>query len=474
MNRFKLFAENFLVYGLGGVISKIIPFLLIPLVTRLMPSSYYYGLNDIYTIVVSFGTHIAILGMYDAMFRLFFDFQDINYKKDICSTVLAFVCLISSLIFLCLFINRDFFSRIFWNNTQMKGLLFLSAFTIFLSSVSSVVLAPTRMNNQKKIFLVANLILPVISYSGGIFLLMKGYYILALPLANMIANLTLVLVFSILNRKWFSLKHINLHYIKPLLKIALPLFPNFIIYWIFNSSDRLMIAQMLGVNFTGIYAVGAKFGQISQLIYSAFVGGWQYFAFSTMHDNDQVELTSKVFEYLGAITYIATILCMMFIKPMLEVLLTEEYFNGIVLVPYLFLSPLLLMLYQIASNQFLIIKKTWPNIIILSIGATSNIIINFILIKIIGLEGAAIGTLAGYCVSVILCTLVLLKKGLLVIEKKFVTISAVLLMHFIVWRITYQSYFEIGLISGMVAITFIGKKYLSEVKIIISLIRQKK
>ena len=47
MNKLKLFLENFIVYGLGGIISKIIPVIMIPIVTRIMPTSEYYGINDL-------------------------------------------------------------------------------------------------------------------------------------------------------------------------------------------------------------------------------------------------------------------------------------------------------------------------------------------------------------------------------------------------------------------------------------------
>ena len=53
MNKLKLFIENFLVYGLGGVISKIVPLIMVPIVTRLMPSSDYYGLSDLSNTVSS-------------------------------------------------------------------------------------------------------------------------------------------------------------------------------------------------------------------------------------------------------------------------------------------------------------------------------------------------------------------------------------------------------------------------------------
>ena len=76
MNKFKLFIENFLVYGLGGIISKLIPLIMVPIVTRLMPNTEYYGISDLSNTVVQFGSAIAVIGMYDAMYRMFFEKED--------------------------------------------------------------------------------------------------------------------------------------------------------------------------------------------------------------------------------------------------------------------------------------------------------------------------------------------------------------------------------------------------------------
>ena len=73
MNKFKLFIENFFVYGMGGIISKIIPLIMVPIITRIMPNSSYYGINDLSNTVISFCSSIAVMGMYDAMYRLFFE-----------------------------------------------------------------------------------------------------------------------------------------------------------------------------------------------------------------------------------------------------------------------------------------------------------------------------------------------------------------------------------------------------------------
>ena len=56
MSKIRLFLENFLVYGVGGIISKIIPVIMIPLITRLMPDTSSFGISDMCTTVVSFGS----------------------------------------------------------------------------------------------------------------------------------------------------------------------------------------------------------------------------------------------------------------------------------------------------------------------------------------------------------------------------------------------------------------------------------
>ena len=102
MEKFKLFLENFLVYGFGGIISRIVPFLMLPVVTRLMPDSTNYGISEMSNTIVSLASSLAIMGMYDAMYRMFFEKGDEEYKKDICSTALMFTTF-TSLIVLIIF-----------------------------------------------------------------------------------------------------------------------------------------------------------------------------------------------------------------------------------------------------------------------------------------------------------------------------------------------------------------------------------
>ena len=310
MSKTRLFLENFLIYGLGGVISKIIPFIMLPFVTRLMPDTKYFGIADMSSLTCSFGMAFAIMGMYDAVFRLFFDKDDRVFQQQILSTALLFVIINSLILSLLLYIFKDNLSIYIFGDSSYVDVLYLTILSIIISSSNGIIQIPCRVNNERFKFLFLNLSTSVIGYLIAIPLLVNGYYLTALPISSIGATLFSQATFLYFNYRWFNFKLFDIQILKQLMVIGLPLFPSFIIYWILNSSDRLMITNMLGNHQTGIYAIGTKVASGSHLIYTAFAGGWQYFVFSTMKDKDQVKNNSKVFEYLGVISFIgAAFLC---------------------------------------------------------------------------------------------------------------------------------------------------------------------
>jgi len=434
-SKVKLFVENFLIYGLGGISSKIIPLVMVPIITRIMPNSSYFGISDMSHTIISFGSALAILGMYDAMYRMFFEKDELTYKKQICSTTLMFTLVTSIVTVSCMVLFRKQIARVFFKDEALAYIVDLSAVATLVGATNTIVSAPTRMQNQRMIYLIANTVGPLLSYGLSIPLLLKGYYTIALPLAGVISGATKEAAFYALNRKWFRAGLFDKKLLKQLLMIAIPLFPNFLIYWVFNSSDRLMITTLLNIGAEGIYSVGSKLGHASQLIYIAFAGGWQYFAFSTMKESDQVESNSKIFEYLGVVSFISTSFICALSYGLYKLLFIGEYIDGFIIAPYLFLAPLLQMLFQVACNQFLVIKITWPNIFILSSGAALNVVLNFILIPAIGIEGAAIATLTGYIVSDILAVIVLSRMNLMVISMRFVCAVIGIVGFLVAWRL---------------------------------------
>ena len=103
--------------------------------------------------------------------------------------------------------------------------------------------------------------------------------------------------------------------------------------------------------------------------------------------------------------------------------------------PYLFLAPLLLMLYQVIANQFTIIKKTYMNLLALSSGAILNVIFNFVMVPVIGIEGASIATVLGYVLSLVMCVCLLKKMKLININTKVKYNVMIFVSYFVIWRV---------------------------------------
>ena len=467
MSKIKLFVENFLVYGIGGIISKIIPFVMVPVVTRLVPSPEYFGLSDLSGTITSFCCALSIFGMYDAMFRMFFEKEEREYKKNVCSTTLLFCLTLSFCVFILMILLRRSIAQFFFRNQEYAYLIYITATATLVGATNGIISAPTRMQNKRKIFLVTNALSPIISYTISIPLLLRGHYLIALLLGGMISSITMETIFWILNRSWFDFRKFDVKLLKQMLLIAVPLVPNFIIYWIFNSSDRVMIANLLDVTQVGIYSVGSKLGHASQLIYTAFAGGWQYFAFSTMNEGDQVKTNSLVFEYLGIISFLCTMFICIISRPLYAFLFPPEYMAGYIISPYLFLAPLLQMLFQVAANQFLVVKNTWPNMLILFSGAVLNVLLNLLLIPAIGIEGAALATLAGYFISDVICMFVLCKMRLMRVSVRFC--AAVLLtgVFMLMWRFALSERLMLSLALFICGCVCFGLLYMKDIRAVL-------
>lgn len=466
MNKLKLFLENFLIYGLGSVAAKAVPLLMLPVVTRLMPNTEFFGISDMSTTIASLCSAIAVMGMYDAMYRLFFDSEEEKYRKEICATTFAFTWSSSLIIFIVMLLAREWLATIFFGSAAYVNVVCITAVSTLMGATNTIISAPTRLQNKRRVYVTMNVVAPLLAYSISIPLLMRGWYLLALPLASAVSAIAVQITFYLLNRRWFPFHKAKKKYLRPLLKLALPLLPNYLFYWLLNSGDRVMITNLMGMAQTGIYSAGAKMGQLSQLIYLAFGGGWQFFAFSTMKEKDQVKTNSFVLEYLGTVSFAVTMLVFALCRPIYNIVFTEEFSFGYIVAPYLFLAPLLQMLFQVATNQFLVIKKTWPSMLILLSAAVANILLNLLLIPRLGIEGAAIATLLGYVLANVVAIVVLIKLNLMQIQQRFLFCVLVITGYIVLWRVFLLDHWFAALLMALIAIALYIELYRNDLRLL--------
>lgn len=455
MNKLKLFLENFIFYGGLTMLQKALPFLTLPIITRLLVNPSAYGIADMFNLIISFGSSLAVLGMYDAIFREFFeDKENKEYQKKVTATGMNIVLISGLIVMLTIIAFNKFIAKQIFGDYEYLNLIILSGVGVYLSAINGIIVAPTRMRNQRKIFFIRGITFPLLGFLITIILIKLGYTYEALVYGTIGMSLISLVSFYCLNKNDFSLKIFDKKIAKELFKIGLPLVPTFLIYWIFYSMDRIMINRILGSTELGVYTVGSKVASISQLIYSAFAGGWSYFAFSTMKENEQVKINSKVFEYLGVISIFAYVISQPFISPVFNLFLKGDYVRGKEVFSFLFLSPLILMLYQTVGNQVIVIKKSYISTIALSLGAILNIVLNIFFIKSHGIEGAAFSTLNSYIISVVIMCLICYRYRLFEISKKFLIICFLTLLG-IYLDFFFKNYIFYKLIYGVIPVIIV-------------------
>lgn len=401
--RVKLFLENFIFFGGLAMLTKALPIIMLPIITGLLTDTSNYGIADMFNVISNFGSQIAIFGMYDAMFREFFELEDnVVYQRKVTSTAFFFVFLFSLFFIILFYLFRESLSFLFFDSSIYKNIILVSGLQIFIIANYSILQAPTRIRNNKKIYFFSGIGIPIVNYTLTIVLIKIGYTYEAIIYATVISFTIFLIFYSIINRGDFKIKSVDLNVLIVLFKIGVPLVPTFVIYWILNSVDRLMIIKLLNESELGIYSVGARLASVSLLVYTAFSSGWQYFSFSTMNDKDQVELNSKIFEYLGLVSFFMFVLSLPFINLVFNLMFNGDYVRGAEVFPFLFLSPLFLMLFQTLANQFIIIKKSYYSSLSLLFAGITNLVLNYFFILEFGIKGAALATLISYIVSIII------------------------------------------------------------------------
>lgn len=424
MNKTKLLLENFCVYGLGQMIYKIIPLVMIPILTRIIPESeYYMGINDLTNIVISLTSVFGLLGMYDAMFRLCFDYDSNEEKAFVCSNALHVTVGASVIVAAIIIVLKKHVSLIAFDDDALSYLVVICAISMIIENCCIVVATPTRMKNERIPYIVGNTLRAIIMYVSAIILINSAEYITALPLGNLVAAFCYLIYFRVRNKQWFKINCFNKNIIKDLLKIGIPLFPTFIVFWIYSSIDRLMILHMLGVEANGVYSTANKFAMISQLLTSGFAMGWSYFNFRTMRDDSHAKDVTTILSVLLGIGVLSFCACRILAESILIIILPKGYEDAGIIMPYLYLVPIVNLIFQLMGSQFLIIKKSYWTTIISSLGAGINMILNYVMISIWGAVGASYATLISYFVIIIVAYMILKKKGMLINNCKMIMVG---------------------------------------------------
>lgn len=383
--------KNTLIFTLGNFGSKFITFLLVPLYTNTLSTSGY-GVLDIINAIIMIGVPIVTLNISESVMRFLLDKN--SDKEKILGICYNFSLLAIVFSFL-LYPIFNFFQEI-------SPYSLLLCFYILVTSVSGISLCYIRGIEKLLIFSIISIVKTlIIGIASIIFLVVFKLGINGYLLAYIIAETA-----TILTCMFFGIKDYKIKLSKPdkelieqMVKFSIFLIPNALMWWIINSMDRFMIVPFFGTEANGIYAVSAKIPTILVTITSIFNQAWMYSAIKEEKNkdiNNSSDYTSNVYSVLFKFITLSSMLLIIILKPLLRFYVGKEFFSAWIYTPPLLVGSVFLTLGTFLSNEYTVHKDSKGFLRSASVGAMVNLVLNFMLMPIMGVLGAAIATCISY------------------------------------------------------------------------------
>ncbi|WP_338732257.1 flippase [Mangrovimonas cancribranchiae] len=410
----KLFVNSGNVF-LRRVLGLVLSFLWIMLTTNLFGAEVY-GLVSLGQMFISFGAMFFGLGLETAIVKLgstndhyFKGVLQSNFLKK--SIILTFV---ASLVFgVLLYFFKDLIAIKVFNNQKFSNyLLFISIFFFMFvlhkttASFLTVQEKFTKFGNYY--FLFPNLLILICVLIAYQFQL-PGYYII-LGFLFSYGIFGLILLFSFFNIPLNIKKSIGY---KSILSLSTPMMISASFLFISNWTDTFMLGAMVSKSELGVYNVAFKLASLALIIIASVNTVLAPKISKLFSDNNIEGIKREVQKATKLITWVAFPLVMILILFRTKILLLfgDEFVVGgqtlvIISLGMLFnaMSGSVGQVLNMTNNQ-----KQFRNFTLIS--AFINVILNFYLIKSLGIKGAAIASLISNVLLNTLC-IIYIKKTL--------------------------------------------------------------
>lgn len=376
---------------IGTMGSKIISFLMLPFYTNILTTAEY-GTIDLLLQISNFLTPICTLGVTTGIIR--FGLDNRYDKKDVFTTgLLSFefgfiLCLILALAAVILPLPDQIGQYSIW-------ILALIA----ASSLHSICGAFVRSQEKVRIFAITGILNTVCNVLLMILFLRVlqlgiGGYMLAVTLADIIS--ILFLAFSSKLWRFTGLKKLRIATTKEILKFSIPTIPATISWWVMEMSDKFMITAFISVAANGIYSVAAKIPSIVSIIAGVFINAWQISIIKTKGKKEQSRFYSNILRAYEAVLFVMAGFVTLFSRLIITLLTAPDYYEAREYVPLLISATVFSCLATFIGNIYTLEKKSVPQLVTMLIGASCNIVLNWILIPRFGISGAVIATLVSF------------------------------------------------------------------------------
>lgn len=389
--KYKKLIKNFSMAFIGNFVSKILSFIMVPFYTSILTTSDY-GTADLISNIVFLVLPVFTLLMEEAVMR--FALDEATNSKEVFSIALkvstagfVFALVISPIILLFKNIRPYYWVIILYYivswlfnilSNYAKG---LDKFNI--TTISGII--HTFAFLALNVYFLAFLKIGIIGY------------LLAIIVSNFVSIIYMFFSLKVWKNQFFF-KRIDKLLAKKMIKYSLPMIPNYIMWWINNASDRIIISVFCGTAINGVYSVAYKIPSLLSSVTSIFESAWRVSSVDDFGSEESIKFYNNIYAFYNGALLIGASFFVLITKLIAKILFAKEFFEAWKITPILILAYVFSALAQYLNSIFSASKQTKKIVNSSFAGAVVNILLNILLIPHFAGIGAAIATLTGYII----------------------------------------------------------------------------
>ena len=386
---YQLISNTFL-FALGNFGSKFLVFLLVPLYTHALTTGEY-GISEILVTATNLLIPFVSLSIQDATLRFALDKKN-NEGEVIKNTVAVLVVgsLVSCLLMPLVRLYRPLAD---WSGFFVAisiAYMIRNAFSVYIKAIGK-----SRLFALDSIFYTALLMLSNILFLTVFKWGLQGYFY-----AILVSSLLSIILLTSGGRIVQSCKssHINRNLMRDMLKFSLPMILNNVSWWIINSSDKMMIEYFMSAGDSGIYSVAAKMPSLIAAVTNIFNQAWVISSVSEYDTTRDSSFFSNIFNAFNAVIILFAAGIIFIIKPFMQIYVGPSFVSCWQYVPLLLLGSIFQSYATFFGAIYTSAKRNVSVMMTTFLAAGINFVLNIILIKAMGIQGAVIATAVAYLV----------------------------------------------------------------------------
>ncbi len=398
--RLKQLAGQSFVYGLGGLVSRAVGIVLLPVYLQHVTREQF-GAVELVMASITLAAIMLRLGLTNAMFRFSFDNPGSDMRARTVQTAFTGTLLMSTVGVLAGVAAVDPLAQALGAS---RNLTLIGLAGLWVSMNFDILTGVYRIERRPTAFVGYSLTNVVVTVVLTVMLVVRPFHLQAagIMLGNFSGTYVTYVLMLIARRKTIGFAHFDRALLRRMLHFSVPLMPAGLALWALNVADRFQVQHLASKAELGSYSAASKIALSVMLLIAAFQTAWPAFANSMPTEEETKSVYSLVLTYWSIVMGWAVVTISLLTPVYIHLALPRPVWDASPVVPLLMFGSVLYGAYMILNAGVNRSKKTRLAPVVTGVAAAVNVGLNFAVIPAWGIVGAGVSTVVGYVVLVYL------------------------------------------------------------------------